>query len=184
MPEAKLTRTEHGVKPDGEGWFVLNTREVPWSRVKGLGAACFFEGEPRFPEVGFNVNVLPPGDAGAMYHSEGSQEGFLVLAGEGIAIVEGQERPLEAWDFFHCPAGTPHVLVAAGDTPFVYVAVGSRGPEKEGSLHYPVDQTALRHRAGVREPTTEAKTAYAGLEVETGPYRDGDLPDYDKRSAR
>jgi uncharacterized cupin superfamily protein len=119
-----------------------------------------------------------------MYHSEGSQEGFLVLAGEGIAIVEGQERPLKAWDFFHCPAGTPHVLVAAGDTPFVYVAVGSRGPEKEGSLHYPVDQTALRHRAGVREPTTEAKTAYAGLEVETGPYRDGDLPDYDKRSAR
>jgi uncharacterized cupin superfamily protein len=177
MPEAKLTRTEHGLKPEGEGWFVLNAREAPWSHVSGLGSACFFEGEPRFPEIGFNVNVLPPGESGGLYHSEGSQEGFLVLAGEGLVIVEGQERPLKAWDYFHSPAGTPHVLVGAGEEPFVYIALGARGPEKEGSLHYPRDETALRHRAGVADATSDAKAAYAGFKDEPGPYRDGDLPD-------
>jgi uncharacterized cupin superfamily protein len=177
MPEAKLTLTEHGLKPEGEGWFVLNARDAPWAHVDGLGSACVFEGEARFPEVGFNVNVLPPGEAGAMYHSEGSQEGFLVLAGEGIAIVEGEERPLKQWDYLHCPAGTPHVLVGVGGGPFVYVAVGSRGPEKQGSLHYPVDETAVRRRAGVTEATSEGRVAYAGFEMKSGPYREGALPD-------
>jgi uncharacterized cupin superfamily protein len=177
MPEAKLTRTEHGLEPEGEGWFVLNAVDAPWAHVDGLGSACVFEGAARFPEVGFNVNVLPPGEAGAMYHSEGSQEGFLVLAGEGIAIVEGQERPLKQWDYFHCPARTPHVLVGAGDAPFVYVAVGSRGPEKEGSLHYPVDETAVRRGAGVTEATSEGRVAYAGFEMKSRPYLEGALPD-------
>jgi hypothetical protein len=36
----------------------------------------------------------------AMYQWETDQEDFLVLSGEPIAIVEGQERPLRRWDSF------------------------------------------------------------------------------------
>jgi uncharacterized cupin superfamily protein len=177
MPEARLARTDNGLVPESEGWFVLNAREVPWVHTANLGSACFFEGEGRFAQMGFNVNVLQPGDAGAMYHAEGTQEGFLVLAGEGIAIVEGEERPLRAWDYFHCPPDTPHVLVATGDRPFVYVAAGARNDDPS-RLVYPVDETALRHRAGVEKETTIGKEAYAGQTLEHGGYREGDLPDF------
>ena len=186
MPEAPIERTEHGLVPKGEGWFVLNARDVPWAHTEGLGSACFFEGrEPRFPQLGFNVNVLPPGDRGAMYHAEGNQEGFLVLAGEGVVIVEGEERALRPWDYFHCPPDTPHVLVATGTEPFVYIAAGRRRPEDEQPRHvYRVDDTARRYGASVEEETREPGAAYQGVELREGSYREGDLPDYVNRSTR
>jgi hypothetical protein len=30
VPEAKLEKTEHGLVPKGEGWFVLNMRHAVW----------------------------------------------------------------------------------------------------------------------------------------------------------
>ena len=48
----------------------------------------------------------------AMYHWEEDQEDFLVLAGEAVLIVEGEERPLRAWDFVHCPPKAKHVSSA------------------------------------------------------------------------
>jgi len=54
VPEAPITRTEHGLAPNGEGWFVLNAQEAKW--VDGhFGAYTRFEGEPRFPQLGFNI---------------------------------------------------------------------------------------------------------------------------------
>jgi uncharacterized cupin superfamily protein len=38
-----------------------------------------------------------------------------VLQGECVALIEGEKRPLRAWDFAHCPAGTEHIFVGAGD---------------------------------------------------------------------
>ena len=184
MPEAPLERTEHGLVPKGDGWFVLNARDAQWDHTKGLGSACFFESEHvKFPQLGFNVNVLRPGDKGGMYHAEGNQEGFLVLAGEGVVIVEGEERPLKPWDYFHCPADTPHVLVATGTEPFVYVAAGRRRPKDEPSrMVYPVDETAQKYGAGVTEETTEPRKAYEGFDLTPGPYHEGDLPDCSSRS--
>jgi uncharacterized cupin superfamily protein len=176
MPEAKLVQTEQGTIPEGDGWFVLNARDARWGYMDGLGSYVPFEGDEAFPELGINVNVLQPGERGAMYHAEGHQEGFLVLAGEGLALVEGEERPLRAWDYFHCPADTPHVVVAAGDGPFVYIAVGARSNDPS-RLVYPVDPVALAHDAGVAEETTSGKDAYARFgKYETGPYREGTLP--------
>ena len=61
-----------------------------------------------------------------MYHAEEAQEDFLVLAGECLLIVEGEERLLRAWDFVHCPPWTEHVFVGAGDGPCLVVGVGAR----------------------------------------------------------
>ena len=169
MPEAEVTETENGLVPEGDGWFILNARDVPWLHSDRMGSACFFEGETHFPELGLNVGVIPPGDGTTMYHYEDAQEGFLVVAGEGIVIVEGEERPVRAWDYFHCPAGTPHAMVATGEEPMVVISVGARREAVE--TVYPVDETAQKHGVGVDEEKTRG--AYEGMTFDHGRYRDG-----------
>jgi uncharacterized cupin superfamily protein len=175
VPEAPLERTEHGLVPGGDGWYVLNAREAPWRSAQGRGAVSDFEGEHEFPQVGINIFVLEPGDPMSMYHWEADQENFLVLVGEALLIVEGEERPLRQWDFVHCPPETNHVVVGAGERPCVVLAVGARdrstGPDWGG---YPVDETALRHGAGAQQETTEAQEAYAPVpRREPTSYREG-----------
>ena len=114
VPEAELEQTEIGLVTSGEGWFVLNARESMWLHAEGRSARCHFEGRTFFDQVGINIGVHQPGEAMAMYHWEADQEDFLVISGEGVLIVEGEERPLKQWDFVHCPPGTKHVLVGAG----------------------------------------------------------------------
>ena len=79
--------------PGGDGWFVVNARDARWRDSAPLGKVCFFEGESEFTQLGINVGVLEPGQPMAMYHYENEQEDFLVVAGEALLIVEGQERP-------------------------------------------------------------------------------------------
>src|SRR5262249_11889892 len=80
---------------------------------------------------------------------EADQEDFLVLAGEALLIIEGEERTLRQWDFVHCPPGTSHTIVGAGTSQCLVLAVGARdrstGPDWGA---YVVDETALRHGAG------------------------------------
>ncbi len=180
VPEARLESTEHGLVPEGDGWFVLNAREARWYHAEGRSAVCVFEGEaePGFPQLGINVSVLEPGQPMAMYHWEADQEDFLVLAGDALLIVEGDERPLRTWDFVHCPTGTKHTIVGAGNGPCLVVAVGARdhqdSPDWGG---YTVDDAALRHGAGVEEETTDPKQAYAPFtRRQPARYREGWLP--------
>ena len=150
VPEAKLEQTEHGLVPKGPGWYVLNARDASWSGADGRGAYSRLEGEPEFEQLGISLVTLAPGEAMAMYHWEADQEDFLVLAGEATLIVEGEERPLRAWDFVHCPPGTKHVIVGAGDSRSLLVAVGAREESVgENWGGYTVDETAARHGASV-----------------------------------
>jgi uncharacterized cupin superfamily protein len=178
VAEALLERSGAGLVPAGEGWFVLSAREACWLQGDGVSASCEFEGKTEFPQVGIFLRVLGPGEPMAMYHWEADQEDFLVLSGEALLIVEGEERPLRQWDFFHCPAGTNHIIVGAGDGPCVVLAVGAREHQRgAGWGGYAVDETALRHGAGVAEETTDAARAYAGFpKRELLPYREGWLP--------
>jgi quercetin dioxygenase-like cupin family protein len=191
--EAPPEQTEHGLLPTGEdGWYVLNAREAMWRTWAGRGRWPRLEGAtPVFEQLGVVLRVLEPGEPMSMYHWESDQEGFLVLAGEALAIVEGEERPLRQWDFLHCPAGTNHVVVGAGDGPCVVFAVGSRQNHTyrtpDGSIDgrddwgaYTVDEAALRHGAGVEEETVDADVAYGRFDdPELTRYRDSWLPDLD-----
>lgn len=122
--------------------------------------------------------MLGPGEPIGMYHWEADQEDFLVLSGEALLLIEGDERPLRQWDFVHCPAETKHIIVGAGDAPCVVFAVGAREhQEGAGWGGYTVEESALRHGAGVEQETTEAAEAYARFpEPELTRYRDGWLP--------
>ena len=176
MPEAPLEETkEGGLVPKGEGWFVVNARDARWMHTDAMGSAVMFEGDPKFGELGINIGVMQPGQPACMYHGENAQENFLVLAGEGILIVESEERPLKPWDFVHCPPWTKHVIVAVGSEPLVVIAVGARN-QPEGLL-YPVDETALKHGAGVERETSDGDEAYADTsDVVRTRYVEGDLP--------
>jgi uncharacterized cupin superfamily protein len=164
--ESRLESTEHGLVPKGDGWFVLNARDARWLHTPGRSAICefegAFEGEQDFLQLGINLSVLQPGESMGMYHWEADQEDFLVLAGEALLIVEGEERPLRRWDLVHCPPETKHIIVGAGAAPCLVLAVGARdrstGAEWGG---YTVDEAALRHGAGVEQETTDATQAYA-----------------------
>jgi uncharacterized cupin superfamily protein len=176
VPEAELVRTDNGLAPKGEGWYVINARDAEWVTSPKFGCEPVFQGDVRFTEVGFHVGIVKPGQPTCYYHGENQQEDFLVLAGECILLVEGAERPLKAWDFVHCPPWTEHVFVGAGDEPCLIIAVGARKPGEE--IIYPVEDVALKHEAGVETETPDPDEAYAGVDDMTRiPYPEGALPD-------
>jgi uncharacterized cupin superfamily protein len=140
VEEAQLEKVESGLAPVSEGWLVVNVGEAAWITHDVFGARCVFEGSGPvlrsrpdltgyiFPEVGFTLQVLEPGQPSGMYHAETGQENFLVLSGECLLVVEEDERALRSWDFLHCPPGTRHVFVGAGDGPCVIFMTGARNP--------------------------------------------------------
>lgn len=141
----------------------MNARESPWQSDGGaLAAYCHFEGDVRFARLGINISVVPPGRPMCMYHWEVEQEDFLVLAGEGVAIVEGEERPLKQWDVLHCPPKTKHVIVAGPDAALVAVCVGARfNATREDWGAYTIDEAARRYDACSEHETTSPAEAYA-----------------------
>ena len=165
MHESQVEDHGSGLAPVTEGWFVVNVRDAEWWSSETRGARCSFEseyGDPaiEFTQLGINVTVLEPGQT-VLYHAEANQEAFLVVSGECTLLVEGEERSLGPWDFFHAPPWTEHGFVGAGEGPCVIVMVGSRsGP----GVHYPVSEIAARHGASVAEETSDWRQANAALE--------------------
>ncbi len=180
VPEAPQEQGEHGLVARGDGWYVVNARNAEWRYAEGRGAVCDLEAHVDFDQLGINPFVLRPGEPMSMYHWEADQEDFLVVAGEGLLIVEGEERPLRQWDLVHCPPDTKHTIIGAGTGPCVVIAVGARersvdSPDWGG---YTVDEVALRHNAGVEQETNEPTEAYAPVpKREPTGYREGWLPD-------
>jgi uncharacterized cupin superfamily protein len=171
VEEARLEPAKSGLVPVTDGWFVVNVRDSAWLTNDTFGTECVFEGGTaalrenpnldgrRFSDLGLNLRVLQPGQASGMYHAESNQEDFLVLAGECLLIVEDEERHLHAWDFVHCPPGTGHVFVGAGESPCVIFMTGGRTKEME--IVYPRSEAALRNGAGVESETSSPAEAYA-----------------------
>jgi mannose-6-phosphate isomerase-like protein (cupin superfamily) len=171
--EAPLVPAGSGLAPEGDGWFVVNARDARW-REGHFGGFTNFEGEAHFPQLGINIGVLEPGQPACMYHGESNQENFLVLSGECLLLIEGQERPLKAWDFVHCPPWTEHVFVGAGAGPCAILAVGGRSGK---DVIYPVNELALGHGAGVEAETRAPDEAYASFRPDVdAEYREDWLP--------
>ena len=157
-------------------WFVRNLREAKWWDRGPRGFVTELVGDDD-AQVGVNVFVLGPGESMSMYHWEADQEGFLVLSGEALLIVEDEEQPLRQWDFFHCPAPVPHTIVGAGSGPSVILAVGAREHANGDWGGYPYSELAMQHDASAVEETTDADVAYARFpDRQPGEYRDGWLP--------
>ena len=171
VQEASLDDVGSGLAPLTDGWFVVNVRDAAWLTNDAFGARCVFEADTpvlrrrpdlsvqRFADIGFTLQVLRPGQPSGLYHAETNQEDFLVLAGDCVLVVEGEERRLKPWDFVHCPPGTSHGFIAAGNGPCVIFMTGGRIRDKD--TVYPRSDTARRHGAGVEMETHSPSEAYA-----------------------
>lgn len=159
--EAKLKETPAGLEPADGGWFVVNVRDTAWMTHHAFGAGCVFESRESspFPELGINISTLEPGQPLCLYHGESAQEDFLLLGGEAVLLVDGEERPMQAWDFFHCPAGTEHVIVGAGSGLSIVLSVGAR--HETETLRYPKSELAAKYDASAEEETPHPNEAYA-----------------------
>ena len=162
VPEAPLVPTEEGgLVPGGDGWFVLNAEEARWRERPGRGRSLPFEGPTEFPQTAVVLYVLGPGEPIGMYHWEVDQEDFLVLAGTGLLLVEGEERPLRRWDFVHCPPGVAHMIIGGGEAGCTILALGARERSRtEEWGRYAVGATAQRHGDGVERETSDVDEAY------------------------
>ena len=184
--EARLEDGGAGLVVAGAGWFVMNAREARWFHRPGRGdslplTGCDeLEAETYFPMLGMSIQVLPPGEPNGTYHWETEQEDFLVLAGEALLVVEGQERRLKPWDFVHCPPETRHAFVGAGDGPCVILCASSRQFQKDGPWgYYCFDETAAKYNAASPEDTQDGAIAYARFApAKATRYRNGLLPDW------
>jgi uncharacterized cupin superfamily protein len=172
VAEARLEAQDSGLAPVSEGWFVVNVRDAAWESNDQLGAMCAFEGERApFADLGINLRLLLPGGKG-LYHAESVQEDFLVLAGQCLLLVEGEERPLAAWDFVHCPPGTAHALVATADSPCIIIQAGApRSTAAETTIVYPRSALALHHGVGVETETRSPTEAQSQLGIPAWRYR-------------
>jgi uncharacterized cupin superfamily protein len=154
------------------GWYVVNVRDARWVGSPDFGKRCIFEREERFEHTGINIALLEPGRPACRYHRENAQEDFLVLSGECLLLVNGEERKLEAWDFVHCPAGVSHVFIGAGDGPCAVLMIGHRPTEHQ--LYYPKNEAAKGLGAETPEATPEPRVAYADVQrpaaTETPPW--------------
>ena len=139
--------------------FIINVADAPALSHSRRGTMIDFEpDEAPWPDTGVNIQVLQPGQPNCRYHFEPVQEDFLVLHGECIVILDGEERTMRQWDFLHCPAGTPHVFVGGGEGPCAVLMIGSR---RGDAAHYPVSEAAAKYGASVAEATDDPAVAYA-----------------------
>ena len=58
VPEARLAKTDLGLVPESEGWFVLNARDATWIRSEERGQDTDFEGR-----AGVDPSRLPHPDS-------------------------------------------------------------------------------------------------------------------------
>jgi uncharacterized cupin superfamily protein len=166
VPEAELRDDGAGLVPASSGWFVLNAREARWFHNPGQGDSLpltghdEYEAETYFPMLGMAIRVVNPGEPSTVYHWETEQENFLVLSGEALLIVEGEERPVKQWDFVHCPPETRHAFVGTGSGPCVILCASSRQFQKDGPWgYYTTDQASRRHGAAAPEETQDGDIA-------------------------
>jgi uncharacterized cupin superfamily protein len=158
-------------------WFVRNLRDMKWWDRGPRGFVTDLVGDDE-AQVGVNLFVLSPGQPMSMYHWEADQEGFFVLSGEALLIIEGEERLLRQWDYFHCPPNLSHTIVGAGSDPSAILALGARIDSiGENWGGYPYSDLAMRHDASAEQETADPKVAYARFpQRQPGVFRASWLP--------
>lgn len=155
------------------GWFVVNVRGARWVGHPDFGRRCLFEKKERqFPQTGINIALLEPGQPACRYHREEAQEDFLVLSGECLLLVNGEEKMLQAWDYVHCPPGVSHVFIGSGEGRCAILMIGHRPADHR--LYYPESELARRHGAETPQPTPDPRVAYSDV----APRQSIDAPDW------
>jgi oxalate decarboxylase/phosphoglucose isomerase-like protein (cupin superfamily) len=154
MREAEIEQTPEGAVPAGDGWFIRNLADLAWESAPRFGAW-------RDLLPGAHVHVLHAGEAPGYYHAEDAAEGFVVLSGECLALVEGEEQRMRQWDYLHTPPGTAHLTIGTGDEPCVIMMLGSPDPTRK--VEWLADELAAKHGWSVARTTSVDTEVYTDL---------------------
>ncbi|MCW2993346.1 MAG: cupin protein [Conexibacter sp.] len=152
--------TDEGLVPEGEGWFILSPGDAAWTAIEGGGAWLEFQAEGVPNQIGAGLHRLPAGESTGLYHVEANQEGFLVLEGKCLVIVEDEERTMNRYDYFHCPPETEHLMVGASEEPCVLFVFGNR----IARARYRTNAIAARYGFSVEQDTDDSREAYGQRE--------------------
>jgi hypothetical protein len=177
MAEAELEDNGSGLAPAGEGWFVVNVRDAQWltseeGEKQPTGSECYFEsGKAEFPQLGFRIHVLPPGQSNGLYHGENTGE--LPRPARRMRLARRRRRaaaervglrPLPAVDGAHLrwrgrrPVRDPHGRRArrrlAGSLPGVRVRRTPPGECGRGDVPIPIRPTPSSSRPGADDRPT------------------------------
>ena len=95
VSEARLEPLPEGLGAEGRAGS-CSTRGMPaGGSGTGLGRWADSEGEGLRAARGIRIAVLQPSEPSGMYHGETTQENFLVVSGECVLVIEGEERRLK-----------------------------------------------------------------------------------------
>ena len=164
-------------------WHVSNIRDANWFDEGPFGVSGNFQRDEHFDEFGLNFAVVWPGQPVAMYHREANQEGFLVLAGECLAIVEGEEHPMRQWEYLRLPGG--HRSHHHRRRRRSRVPDRRRRQDRRGRDRVPGRSGGARAQGGRRRETTKPPEAYAPFpDAAPTPFSEDYLPAVSPPTAR
>ncbi len=82
----------------------------------------------------YRVRIEPHQRTAVSYHKI-AEEYYFVIAGRGIAILEGEPHPLEAGDFLRLPPGCTHGFVT-GDEPLDMLDIHTPGCRPDRDVYF------------------------------------------------
>jgi mannose-6-phosphate isomerase-like protein (cupin superfamily) len=82
----------------------------------------------------YRVKIEPHQHTAVSYHKI-AEEYYYVLAGAGVAILDGAEYPLSAGDFLRLPPGTKHAFVTGGE-PLLMLDIHSPGSRPDRDVYF------------------------------------------------
>ncbi len=80
------------------------------------------------------MSIIPGGEIGEEVHPDNDQILYLV-DGEGVAVLDGEEKPFVAGDLVLVKAGTKHNFLNRGDSPLSIITTYSPPHHPEGTIH-------------------------------------------------
>jgi len=75
----------------------------------------------RAKDLGGMFGLLVPGSQVPYHYHKKRESIIIIISGEGIEIIEGQEFPLKTGDILHIPAGEKHTTVNRSDKDLRYL---------------------------------------------------------------
>ncbi|MDQ2066803.1 cupin domain-containing protein [Xinfangfangia sp. CPCC 101601] len=101
-------------------------------------------------QFGVNLVTLKPGALSSLRHWHKAEDEFImVMAGECVLVTDAGEETMRQGDCVGFPAGQPdgHHLINRGDTPAVFLVIGSKAAEE--TVTYTDVDLLLRSTDGV-----------------------------------
>ena len=113
---------------------IQETNKRPMARFGPYEIATLIPTEDEGAATAYRVRIEPHQRTNISYHRI-AEEFYQVLAGTGIAVLNGVEHPLEPGDFLRLPPGTTHGFVT-GEEALVMLDIHCPGSRPDRDVFF------------------------------------------------